>query len=158
MSSSHTFKTPSIYLRQARSHEMDVIKNELGQAGLPTLDISEEVLIFGLYDNEDLLVGTGGLELYPPYALLRSVSVKPSERSKGFGKYLVRGIETFARNKGVEHLYLLTTTAASFFENNGYQVSDRRNAPEAIQSTAEFSALCPSTAILMYKKLVQIGL
>jgi len=158
MSSSHTLKTPSIYLRRAQSHEMDVIKNELKQAGLPTLDILEEVLIFGLYDNEDTLVGTGGLELYPPYALLRSVSVKPSQRSKGFGKYLVRGIETFARNKGVEHLYLLTTTAPGFFENNGYQVSDRQKAPAAVQSTAEFSQLCPSTAILMHKKLVQIGL
>lgn len=158
MASSNTLNAPSIYLRQASAKEMDGIKNELNQAGLPTLDISEKALIFGLYDNEDCLVGTGGLELYRPYALLRSVSVKLSERSRGFGKYLVKGIETFARNKDVEHLYLLTTTAAVFFENNGYQVSDRLKAPASIQATAEFSALCPSTAILMHKKLVRIGL
>jgi len=158
MATHSPLKIPSLYLRQARSQEIAAIKKELEIAGLPTLDISDKMLLFGLYTNEDELIGTGGLELFAETALLRSVSIQASYRNKGYGKYLVRGIETFARNKGVAHLYLLTTTAGSFFESHSYQAVDRATAPEQIRKTAEFAGLCPSSAVFMYKKLVSLGL
>ena len=41
----------------------------------------------------------------------------------------------------------------AFFARHGYSTMGRENAPAAIQSTAEFSSLCPGDAVLMCKRL-----
>jgi amino-acid N-acetyltransferase len=52
---------------------------------------------------------------------------------------------------GISQVYLLTNTAANFFAWLGYQVMKRTDAPLPIQSTAQFSSLCPDSAVLMFK-------
>lgn len=127
----------------------------LSKANLPTEDISSDVLLYGLYEEGNELVGTAGLEIDGALALLRSVSVSHSRRQKGYGSYLLRGIEAYAKSHGVMQLYLLTTTASGFFQRNGYVIADRSEAPLAIRNTLEFSSLCPSTAFFMRKELVR---
>jgi len=50
-------------------------------------------------------------------------------------------------------LYLLTTTAESFFQNFGYRTVERSLVPDLIQETVEFSSLCPDDATVMKKDL-----
>jgi amino-acid N-acetyltransferase len=50
-------------------------------------------------------------------------------------------------------LYLITTTAKDFFNRQGYCIIQREKSPEAIKETAEFSSLCPSTAVVMKKQI-----
>ena len=64
-----------------------------------------------------------------------------------------RGIENYAKAKGVNDLYLLTTTAEHFFIGLGYVYADRTVAPQKIKLTKEFSDLCPDDAVFMRKKL-----
>lgn len=127
----------------------------LSREGLPVEDLGEDTLLYGLYEDQEHLIGTAGLEIYGSVALLRSVSVISGKRQKGYGRYLVKGIETVAATNGVQQLFLLTTTAAIFFQHNGYKVIERDTAPLAIRNTFEFSSLCPSTAVFMRKKLVR---
>jgi amino-acid N-acetyltransferase len=54
-----------------------------------------------------------------------------------------------ARGKGAGALYLLTTTARDFFAALGWRVVDRREVPEVIKATAEYSRLCPDSATCM---------
>ena len=58
-----------------------------------------------------------------------------------------------ARGRG-RALVLLTLTAVSFFERQGYRVIDRRSVPDDVQATAEFKSLCPASAICMAKAIV----
>lgn len=127
----------------------------LSREGLPIDDLSQETLLYGLYEDGEHLVGTAGLEVFGPVALLRSISVVTSKRRKGYGKYLMKGIEAVAKTRGVLKLYLLTTTASDFFKRNNYTTIERDEAPLAIRNTFEFSSLCPSTAVLMRKELVR---
>jgi len=60
-------------------------------------------------------------------------------------------VEEMAAELKVRDTYLLTTTAAEFFEYLGYRQLDRNLAPAAIALTKEFSSLCPSTAVFMVK-------
>lgn len=48
---------------------------------------------------------------------------------------------------------LLTIDADKWFASLGYLTQSRDSAPAAIQSTAEFSSLCPGDAVLMKKLL-----
>ena len=117
---------------------------------LPISDLDESKTLFACLNNEDL-VGAGGLELFKDCALLRSVCVRTDKQKSGLGKFIVSELEKIAVRDGIHSLYLLTTTAKDFFTKRGYNVVDRRDVPVDIQSTTEFSFVCPSTAIVMRK-------
>ena len=92
-----------------------------------------------------------GLERYGDVALLRSLVVASERMGRGIGKGLVAAAEALAAKLQVRSIYLLTTTAADFFESRGFRRIRREQAPPQIQSTQEFSSLCPASAVLMVK-------
>ena len=77
----------------------------------------------------------------------------PSARGVGLGTALLQHAESYARTRGVQTLYLLTTTAKRYFEARGYRLTARAACPKAIQATAEFASLCPAAAVLLTKRL-----
>jgi len=141
-----TIKTPN---------EFDV-KQLLQECGLPASDITPKHLehFFGFYDNSGLL-GVVGLEIFGTIALLRSLAVLSKHRKNGIGRHLVAHAEQYAHAQCVQVIYLLTATADQFFSKLGYSPTPRSQAPSAIQETAEFSNLCPSSSILMVKHPVR---
>jgi len=132
----------------------EAVRTLLRECHLPTADLSESHLEhFFARRNGDALEGVVGLELYPPYALLRSLAVAPSERGRGIGRQLVMEAERHAREHGAREIYLLTTTAERFFARAGYESVPRNDAPSAIRETSEFATVCPASAALMRKRL-----
>jgi len=123
----------------------------LSDNGLPVADVEVQIDAFTLVKSEGTVVGTVGLETYAKLALLRSLCVAPSHRSRGIGAALVRTIESRAALEGVRELYLLTTGAKEYFANLGFVSVPRDQVPHEIRSTAQFSSLCPSTAVCMCK-------
>ena len=122
--------------------------------GLPVADITDAHLEDFFYVGSDgSPTGLVGLELYGTDALLRSLVVDESARSKGLGARLVNHAEQYAVLKSVQSIYLLTTTAESFFKPLGYERIDRSRAPPSIQQTREFANLCPSSSAFMVKSL-----
>ncbi len=125
----------------------------LGNHNLPVSDLDEGKELFVLLDDQDRVIGTGGLEIFGDQALVRSVSVSKEYQGRGLGKYIVKELEQAAIKKDVHSLYLLTTTAKDFFEKEGYDIVQREDLPPAIRETGEFKSLCPSTATAMKKNL-----
>jgi arsenate reductase (thioredoxin) len=122
--------------------------------GLPASDITDEHLEHFFFSGSDESpTGLVGVEIYGTDALLRSLVVAESTRSRGVGAALVQYVEDYAASRRVGALYLLTTTAESFFERRGYRRVDRAQAPRSIQSTLEFSSLCPASSAFMIKQL-----
>ena len=119
---------------------------------LPTEDISETTKLFVLEDEQNIR-GTIAIEYSGKEGLLRSLSVDENKRNNGYGKTLVGFIEKFASEQGVKNLYLLTTTAESFFAGKAYVKVERNSIPEFIRESSEFSSVCPSSAVVMKKVL-----
>jgi amino-acid N-acetyltransferase len=122
----------------------------LSDCALKSDDVTPETHLLGSWDNEQL-VGVVGLDVCEGLGLLRSLAVQPAARGQGLAVSLVREVELLAQSLGVSQVYLLTNTAANFFARQGYQVVKRTDAPLPIQSTAQFSSLCPDSAVLMFK-------
>ena len=101
------------------------------------------------------IVGVVGIQVYGTDALLRSLVVHPDFRGRGLARKLCRNIVLFAREQGVRHLYLLTTTIEPLCVKWGFRRIDRKDVPEAIKNTAEFKGLCPRTAVCFYQKLAE---
>ena len=126
----------------------------LGESQLPASDLTEAHLEHFIgCGSAEALDGVVGLELYPPYALLRSLAVAAAERGNGLGSALLADAERHARSRGVTEIYLLTNSAERFFERKGYQHVPRESAPPAIRATQEFAALCPASSAFMRKRL-----
>jgi amino-acid N-acetyltransferase len=142
-----------LFLRKAENSEIPLIERLLRDNNLPYEDIHSKVnSLFICYANSGI-VGIGGVEIFGKHALLRSLVVKEEFRGKGFGKAIYRELEKYASSKGVEELYLLTTTAEAFFEKLGFRRVDRNSAPEVVKNNDEFTSLCPSSAICMMKRI-----
>jgi amino-acid N-acetyltransferase len=126
----------------------------LESAGLPAKDLTAAHLQHFFYcGSRESPSGLVGLELFDDTALLRSLVVPPQARARGLGSMLVEHAEGYARSRGVRALYLLTTTAESFFAKRGYARVARGAVVEAIRSSHEFKELCPDTSALMLKAL-----
>lgn len=124
----------------------------LNYESLPASDLDESSLEKILVCRDDKgVVAVVGLEALGRVALLRSLVVDWEMRGQGLGVQLTKAAEALASRAGVESIYLLTTTAEEFFRAQGYRLLARSEAPLAIQSTTQFSELCPSSAVLMVK-------
>jgi N-acetylglutamate synthase-like GNAT family acetyltransferase len=95
-----------------------------------------------------------GSSFYGADALLRSVITVPEMRDRAYGVAIVDRMLALALRRGARTLYLLTTTAAPFFERLGFVAIDRAAVPPAIAGTTEFTLHCPATAVLMGRSLV----
>jgi len=122
--------------------------------GLPVSDLTDAHLEHFFFAGSDgSPTGLVGLEIYGTDALLRSLVVGANARAKGMGSTLVLHAEDYASSRHVTAIYLLTTTAESFFTRLGYRRIDRTEAPPVIQSVREFASLCPASAAFMFKQL-----
>jgi len=116
-------------LRPARATDLSVVVALLEGCGLPTGDVTQ--------------------------AMLDSFCVAEAEDSRGAGlaARLVDWCEAEARRRGVETVYLLTTTAADYFRMRGYTDVPRDGVPAAISRHAQFRSLCPASAKCLGKRL-----
>ncbi len=126
----------------------------LAAAGLPDEDVALHIQNFLLARRGKRLVGSVGLEILGFTALLRSLCVEPELRGLGIAGVLCDRISASARAQGVSRLYLLTTTAKSFFEHRGFVVVERDGVPAEVRATTQFQSCCPSTATCMTKHLL----
>jgi amino-acid N-acetyltransferase len=116
---------------------------------LPYSDIvpGKQNFIVAEIDNE--IIGCAGIEEYGKIALFRSLAINSKYRNLDIGKSLTDKVMAFARENGIQELYLLTTTAEGFFLKQDWEVTDRKELPHEITGTSEFATICPSTAICM---------
>jgi len=124
----------------------------LTEARLPTDDLDGGGRYFAFYENRALF-GFGGLEGAGPDQMVRSLVIPLSVRGRGFGQAIVHELVEQAKADGIEQLWLLTTSADGFFAKLGWHTADRASAPDAIRTSRQFAGLCPSSAVLMCRRL-----
>ena len=137
-------------IRPATPADLPATIKLLETAGLPVADLSADRLAL-IAEQNDIFQGVIGQESFGESALLRSLVVSVEARGSGVGAALVAALEGSAATKGVREMWLLTIDAGAFFTRLGYATRNRTDAPTAIQTTAEFSDLCPGDAVLMSK-------
>lgn len=125
--------------------EADRVRALLVANDLPVDDLGDSsITLIGAFDD-GVLAGVIGLQACGEVALLRSLAVASDQRGRGVGARLVERILSTAERP----VWLLTTGARDYFLRHGFTVASRDDAPPAIRATAQFSSLCPSSAVLM---------
>lgn len=142
-------------LRPATADDFATIVRLLADVSLDASDLNPaQTSAFLLLCDADLLLACGAVERFDERAgLVRSVAVHPSHRGKGHATRIMRSLETHARHRGIDRLFLLTQTAAGFFSRLHFERCERTHAPLAMRASPQFTGLCPSTAVCMSKDL-----
>ncbi len=144
----------SPFLVDQKLTQTSKLREALTAASLPADDLDEPGRTFYRFETLDgEAVGFGGYELYGKDALLRSVVIDPEQRGHGLGRNVTQLLLTRAFNEGARTAWLLTTSAASFFERAGFKQTRREDAPASIQQTKQAASLCPSTAPLLKRDI-----
>jgi amino-acid N-acetyltransferase len=146
-------KSRSVELRTARESDLPAVLELLGQAQLPVVGVADSPEHFLVAESDSKVVGVVGLELYGESALLRSAAVVESWRGSGVGRVLVERALDVARERGIEDVYLLTTTAEEYFPRFGFAGVDRESVSPGVKASVEFREACPASAKVMRKCL-----
>ncbi|HYS27304.1 MAG TPA: arsenic resistance N-acetyltransferase ArsN2 [Vicinamibacterales bacterium] len=137
----------------AKALDIDVVEALLEREHLPLAGLRDHVEELLVARAGNRIVGCAALELYEDGALLRSLAVDAEHRGSGLGSDLTHAALLLADQRGMPAVYLLTTTAERFFPRFGFEVVDRADVPQGVQQSAEFSYACPSSALIMRKRL-----
>lgn len=136
--------------QRAEKFYIPTIEQILQKEGLPYQDVgSEEIEFYMAFCDVDF-VGIVGIENFINVALLRSMVVFDKFRNQGYGCKIVNQLLEEATIKGIKEIFILTTTAEDFFNRLGFEVIERKDVPDSIKSTTEFTSLCPASAICMH--------
>ncbi len=145
------FSLGSVKIRAARADEVDRVCDLLRTCRLPVAGVPSELSTLLVATLEERLIGCVGLERHGGDVLLRSLAVAPAARGLRVASMLCEEAETRAQAFGAIRMFLLTETAARFFEKRGYAAVDRALAPAAIAASRELSSVCPASAVLMVR-------
>lgn len=138
-----------LQVNRASEEDSGLIIRLLREYDLPTEDIGVSDIEFYIVKESENLVACVGLEVNQDTALLRSMAIKKESAHQGIGTQLVNFILDESSAKQLKSLFLLTETAAPFFEKLGFITVERNSVPAAIQHSKEFSELCADTAVCM---------
>jgi amino-acid N-acetyltransferase len=136
-------------IRTATADDLADIQELLTSNHLPTDGVEAALCGFLVAEAQRRIVGVVGMEACGTYGLLRSTAVAPEWRGRGVARQLIERIIAEAESRGVRALYLLTTTAETYFPSFGFRVTTRDAVPDEIRATGEFEGACPASATVM---------
>ena len=144
-------------IRAARPDDLPGVETLLAESKLPLDGVAAALPDFVVAEADGEIVGVAGMERCRENALLRSVAVNPSWRSRGAGRALVARVIAEAEARGIRGLYLLTTTAERYFPSFGFREVARDQVPADVRETAEFRSACPASATVMARAGTNAG-
>lgn len=143
-----------VRIDSAAARDIDVIRHLLVQAALPEAGLFDQFpAAYAVARCGPEIVGVAGLETYGRVGLLRSVTVVPGVRGCGVGRTLVAERIIAARASALDAIYLLTTTAADYFQAVGFVPASREKAPSELAASPEFAGACPASAACLVLRL-----
>ena len=144
---------PQLFSLPLATWERDGLKAALKKAGLPYGDIEAPGRYFWRFEEDDVPVGFGGIEVHGEIAVLRSLVILPPVRRHGLGSAITAVLEGEAVALGGRTLYLLTTDEAPFFAHQGFQPCSLDTVPPAVAACEELAASHPGAVTVMMKPL-----
>lgn len=141
-------------IRIATQNDLPDIHSLLQQVNLPIEGVAEHVHNFLVAEVDSNIIGTIGLEVYPPAGLLRSAAVLPEFQKSGVGTKLFDALLQSAKAKQLTELYLLTNTAETYFARKGFMKINRNELSGEITSSSAFRMNCCASAVCLKLTLI----
>ncbi len=141
-------------IRQAVTADLPSIEKLLQHSGLPTVGIALEAAEFLVAETKpNEIIGVLGAQHDTAATLLRSFAVAERWRKQGVGMSLVKAMLERLQAQNRKVLYLLTETAAAYFERLGFQFITRKEIPPSLLVQSGLDQACPCSSQCLQKEL-----
>jgi amino-acid N-acetyltransferase len=140
----------------ATTRDLPDVHELLRRHRLPLDGLDDHVQTMVVAKDGSQIVGSAALEIYADGALLRSVAVDARQQGRHVGHQLTEAALQLAREHGAHAVFLLTTTAETFFPRFGFEQISRDDVPLSVRASVEFTSACPASAIVMRKRLTSV--
>lgn len=140
-------------IEAADGRDLQEVRDLLEGQHLPLDGVDDHVGTMVVARDGGRVVGAAAVELYGDGALLRSVVVDPAMQGQRLGHRLTEEALKTAERHGARTVFLLTTTAETFFPRFGFQRISRDQVPASVQGSVEFRSACPASAVVMRREL-----
>ena len=140
-------------VESANDSDLPAVLRLLADHQLPLDGVDAHVATMLVARDGDCVVGAAAIEVYSDGGLLRSVVVDRAYQGQGGGQLLIAAALDLARARGLDTVFLLTTTAEAYFPRFGFESIPRADVPATIQTSLEFQSACPASAAVMRKRL-----
>src|SRR5262249_11380467 len=128
-------------VRAATADDLASVRALLVEAALPPEGLEEHFPAgYAVAVSAGRVVGVCGVEIRGVAGLLRSVAVATHLRNGGVGEALVRDRIAWAQGRSLSALWLLTISAARWFERFGFRTASRTEAPREIRESTQFAS------------------
>jgi len=143
-----------IEIRAARAEDREAVAALLERTALPPDGLDEQFGdAYAVAAASGEIVAAAGVEVYGRAGLLRSVAVDPAWQGRGLGQRLSQERLRWAAARGLDTVYLMTTTAAGFFPRLGFAPVARDEVLVEVRESLQFASVCPSTAAVLALRL-----
>jgi amino-acid N-acetyltransferase len=143
----------TLEIGRVRAAEADDVFRLLVERRLPLEGLREHLATTLVARQDGQIVGSAAIEVYADGGLLRSVAVAPDLQGQRVGRQLTEAALDLALEHRLPAVYLLTETAADYFPRFGFERIARADVPPGVQTSIEFTSVCPSSATVMRKRL-----
>jgi amino-acid N-acetyltransferase len=143
----------SMLIERASADDLVAVQRLLTGHGLPLEGVATHLDSMVVARDNGRIVGVAAVELYEGGALLRSVAVESAAQGRGLGHQLTEAALDIARERRLDAVFLLTTTAEHFFPKLGFEQISRDEVPASVQASIEFQSACPASATVMRKRI-----
>ncbi|UOE93957.1 GNAT family N-acetyltransferase [Alkalihalobacillus sp. LMS39] len=139
----------SIVVRIAEEKDLLPVQRLVAKAGLEEKGIEQHIHDFLVVEEQQKIVGTVGIEHLGVDGLLRSLVIQSESWNAKIGLEFLEVALQFAKQKGVETLYLLTKQSIQFFEYLGFHEVKEEEVPEKIRQSPHFHQYVPGVTKVM---------
>ncbi|MBA4602945.1 GNAT family N-acetyltransferase [Thermoactinomyces mirandus] len=129
-------------IRQAEKKDLFQIRKLIKEVGLRDRGIEQHLHHFFIAEvpsvNEGKvspMVGVVGMEVYPPYGLLRSFVLERAPWNSKVGMNMIRILLSYAEKMGLSHIFLLAGQSTRFFTQLGFVKTGQDDIPEELRQS-----------------------
>ena len=109
-----------ITFRRGIDADVPELVRVISEAKLPPIFVEEFIGGFVIAEKDGRIITAGGMEVYETAGFLRSIAVDKDARGLGLGRRIADLLRADAQASGIEHLFLFTQDAYTFWKHVGF--------------------------------------
>ncbi len=126
-------KTSPVSCRYLQKADIDAVCRLLNRSNLPTDGVTSGKTVMLVAEQEEQIIGCGGIEPLGRFGVVRSLSVCRDNRGTGCGSLLLDLLLSVAARHGARELFLLTKDERTFFARREFSTITRESIPLKVQ-------------------------
>ena len=141
------------WVRHATQQDVSVIQAMLQKAKVESDEVEKHLHHFFVVEQSEPkeMVGTMGMEVYPPFGVLRSLVLDQAVVNEKLSWQLLQILLSYAESLQLEEVYFIAGSAVNWFQELAFEVVERTQLPKELKTCKHLRAGLKRGVLMRYK-------